>query len=72
MANHKRKEPVVRVTVGIDLADHERLSKMADEAGVSLSWIVRRATRDFLARKQPTNLAKGLGVSPRPRMRARK
>jgi hypothetical protein len=36
MPNRKREEPVVRVTVGLDLSEHERLSRLAREAGVSL------------------------------------
>ncbi|MBX3534576.1 MAG: CopG family transcriptional regulator [Xanthobacteraceae bacterium] len=48
MANHKRTEPIVRVTVGLDLSDHERLSSLASDARVSLAWMLRRAAREFL------------------------
>jgi hypothetical protein len=50
MANRKRIEPVIRVTVGLDESEHERLSHMAETAGVSLAWMLRRAAREFLSR----------------------
>jgi predicted transcriptional regulator len=52
MPNRKREEPVVRVTVGLDLSEHERLSRLAREAGVSLAWTLRRAAREFLERQE--------------------
>jgi predicted transcriptional regulator len=52
MPNRKREEPVVRVTVGLDLSEHERLSRLAREAGVSLAWALRRAAREFLERQE--------------------
>jgi predicted transcriptional regulator len=52
MPNRTRKEPVVRVTVGLDLSEHERLSRLASDAGVSLAWTLRRAAREFLNRQE--------------------
>ena len=52
MPNRKREEPVVRVTVGLDLSEHERLSRLAREAGVSLAWTLRRVAREFLEREK--------------------
>ena len=52
MPNRKREEPVVRITVGLDLSDHDRLSRLAGEAGVSLAWMLRRAAREFLDRQE--------------------
>ena len=52
MPNRKREEPVVRVTVGLDLSEHEQLSRLASEAGVSLAWALRRAAHEFLDRHQ--------------------
>lgn len=49
MANKKRKEPVVRVTVGLNANDHKRLLTLANDADVSLAWMLRRATQEFLA-----------------------
>lgn len=50
MANKKREEPVIRVTVGLDQSDHDQLSRIADSAGVSLAWMMRRAAREFIER----------------------
>lgn len=50
MANKKREEPVIRVTVGLDQSDHDQLSRIADKAGVSLAWMMRRAAREFIER----------------------
>ena len=50
MANKKREEPVIRVTVGLDQSDHDQLSRIAQSAGVSLAWMVRRAAREFIER----------------------
>lgn len=50
MANKKREEPVIRVTVGLDQSDHDRLSRIAGSAGVSLAWMMRRAVREFVER----------------------
>jgi hypothetical protein len=51
MPNRKREEPVVRVTVGLDQSEHELLSRLASDAGVSLAWTLRRAAREFLKRQ---------------------
>lgn len=50
MANKKREEPVIRVTVGLDQSDHDQLSRFARDAGVSLAWMLRRAVDEFIAR----------------------
>jgi hypothetical protein len=50
MANKKRDEPVIRVTVGLDQSDHDQLSRIAESAGVSLAWMMRRAAREFIER----------------------
>lgn len=50
MANKRREEPVIRVTVGLDQSDHDHLAQLADSAGVSLAWMMRKATQEFLKR----------------------
>lgn len=50
MANKKREEPVIRVTVGLDQSDHDQLSRIADSAGVSLAWMMRQAVGEFIER----------------------
>jgi hypothetical protein len=49
MTNKKRKKPIVRVTVGLDKSDHKHLLSLAKDADVSLAWMLRRATQEFLA-----------------------
>lgn len=48
MANKKRDEPVIRVTVGLDQSDHDQLARIAEGAGVSLAWMMRRAAQEFI------------------------
>jgi hypothetical protein len=50
MAERNRKKQTIRVTVGLDSEDHSRLSRIAEDSGVSLAWVIRRATVDFLAK----------------------
>jgi Ribbon-helix-helix protein, copG family len=54
MPNKKREEALIRVTVGLDQSDHDRLSLIARDADVSLAWILRKAAADFLARHPQT------------------
>jgi len=72
MANHKRKEPVVRITVGLNLTDHTQLLRIAEEAGVSLSWIVRRAAQEFLTKDKKVKPTKKFASEIRAPMRASK
>lgn len=68
MANHRRTEPIVRVTLGLDLSDHERLLNLASDAGVSLAWLIRRAAREFLKQQGSGEGAKPAIVIDRSRL----
>ena len=50
MARPKGKKPVVRLTVGLDLADHAELSRLAEQHDLTVTWMVRKAVSEFLAR----------------------
>jgi len=39
-----------RITVSIPLSSHQRLIALADQSGVSISWVVRYAIDEFLRR----------------------
>lgn len=39
-----------RITVSLSQRDHDAMSALAKQLDVSLSWLVRRATADFLQR----------------------
>jgi len=70
MANKKRDEPVIRVTVGLDQSDHDQLSRIATSAGVSLAWMMRRAIGDFIERVAIEHSAVGPLVSSGNRLAA--
>jgi len=55
MANKKRDEPVVRVNVGLEQSDHDQLSRIAESAGVSRAWMMRRAAQECIERVE-TNM----------------
>lgn len=50
MAKRKKEESVVRLSVSMSEKDSARLQGIADSLGVSLSWVVRRASSEFLER----------------------
>lgn len=39
-----------RITVSISSSSHRRLSALAEQSGVSISWVVRYAIDEFLRR----------------------
>jgi len=39
-----------RITVSIPSSSHQRLITLADQSGVSISWVVRYAIDEFLRR----------------------
>ncbi len=66
MANKKREEPVIRVTVSLDQSDHDHLLRIANTADVSLAWMLRRAAREFIERvEEKTVTPKVLELSTR-------
>lgn len=67
MANKKREEPVIRVTVGLDQSDHDHLTQLAGSAGVSLAWMMRKATQEFLERlENKSNVVMTLSPAGQP------
>lgn len=50
MPNQQRSEPPVRVTVSLEPGDHAELLRLARQADVSLAWLLRRASREFIER----------------------
>lgn len=44
------KKGDARITVSIPSSAHQRLIAIADQSGVSISWVVRYAIDDFLYR----------------------
>ncbi|WP_114393196.1 ribbon-helix-helix domain-containing protein [Oleisolibacter albus] len=42
--------PLRRVTLSVDADDYERFDRIAKRTGVSASWLVRKAMREFLER----------------------
>ena len=50
MARPKGKKPVVRLTVGLDPADHAELSRLAEQYDLTVTWMVRKAVSEFVAR----------------------
>lgn len=43
----------VRLSVSLEGADHEALSRVAARQEVSLAWVVRRAVKEYLDRQAP-------------------
>lgn len=56
-----------RVTVNLDDREYRELSALAEEYRVSLAWLVRRATVDFLDRHGQDEMQLPLGLSPERR-----
>ena len=50
MARPKGKKPAVRLTIGLDPADHAELSQLAAQHDLSVAWMVRKAVSEFVAR----------------------
>lgn len=48
MSSRRSKPKVVRVTVGLDERDYQRLVAVADKSGTSLALVIRTAVRRFL------------------------
>ena len=53
MAKRKSEDPPVRLSFSISQQDSGRLQSIADRLEVSLAWVVRRATTEFLERHEP-------------------
>jgi len=45
-----RNKMPVRITVSVPQREHGELRSIADEHGVTLAWLARRAISDFLRR----------------------
>lgn len=43
----------IRLSVSLEVADHEALSRVAARQEVSLAWVVRRAVKEYLDRQAP-------------------
>lgn len=52
----RRGKLATRITVSVDERDYEQLVALADEHRVSLAWLVRYATADFLERYRQNQL----------------
>jgi hypothetical protein len=52
MINAKSKKFGPRLTVSLTGSDYSRLSTIAEQSDVSVSWVVRRAIQEFLARER--------------------
>lgn len=50
MSNRPRKS--TRLTVSLEQQDHDALAELAVARDVSLSWLIRRAVRQFLERSK--------------------
>jgi hypothetical protein len=50
MVTAKPKKFGPRLTVSLTGSDYSRLSAIADQSDVSVSWVVRHAIQEFLAR----------------------
>lgn len=57
MPRPKGKKMPVRFSVGLDVASHAKLSRLADRHGVSLAWMVRRAVAEFIERQEESDQA---------------
>ncbi|MBA3724862.1 MAG: CopG family transcriptional regulator [Armatimonadetes bacterium] len=62
MAKRKSDIPQVRLSFTISQEDSERLQGIADRLEVSLAWVVRRATTEFLERQgsEPEGALRGV------------
>lgn len=45
-----------RITVSLSARDHDGMRALADQHGVSMSWLTRKAISDFLARNAKDEL----------------
>jgi len=53
MPPHRKRQSTgsgPRITVSLPRRDHDAMSALAEKYDVSLSWLCRRATADFLER----------------------
>jgi len=57
MMRPRGKKIPIRLSVGLDVTSHAKLSRLADRSGVSLAWIVRRAVAEFIERQEEDDQA---------------
>lgn len=50
VARPKGKKPAVRLSIGLDPADHAELSRLAAQHDLSVAWMVRKAVSEFVER----------------------
>jgi predicted transcriptional regulator len=48
-----RPRKAARLTVSLDPADYDALSRIAQQRDVSMSWVIRQAIRQFARREPP-------------------
>lgn len=53
MANHKKENPLVRVTVSLEPEDYRAFGKLAAKEDRSTAYLIRQAMREFLSTKRP-------------------
>ena len=66
MPRPKGKKPSVRLSVNLDLPDHDVLVRLAERHDVSIAWLVRKAVSEFVERHNRGN--QGELVLPRGRL----
>lgn len=47
------KEKAVRLTVSIPPQDYEEIQQIAENAGVSYSWVIRKAVKEYIIKDIP-------------------
>ena len=48
MANRRKSNPLVRVTVSLDPDDYREFETLARDEGLSTAYLIRRAMRQYL------------------------
>lgn len=57
MPRPKGKKTPARLSFGMDATSHAKLSRLADEYGVSLAWMIRKAITEFIERQEESDQA---------------
>jgi predicted transcriptional regulator len=52
MANRKKEKTLTRITISVDPDDYASMELLAENSRVSTSWLIRRAMREFLERRE--------------------
>lgn len=69
MARPRGKKPAVRLSVSLDPAHHAELSRLAAQHDLTVTWMVRKAVAEFVARHSNRDepvlpLHRGEGAQP--------